>query len=31
VFISTPIEDDCDQLIPVQRLINMLLPSFVVG
>src|SRR5204863_729384 len=27
VFMSTPIEKDCDQLIPVQRLINMLPPS----
>src|SRR5690242_14410170 len=27
VFINAPSENDCDQLIPVQRLINMLPPS----
>src|SRR6185436_14597915 len=27
VFINTPIENDCDQLIPVQRLISVLPPS----
>src|SRR6476659_7134324 len=27
VFINAPSENDCDQLIPVQRLMNMLPPS----